>query len=199
MRSDVRLSFPAFTRKYESYLRFLYLDVKCLVTTGLGNLMEPIACAYEITWVHPDGTRATNADVDHAWHTVKSHPEMAVHGGNDFQFLPGNEIRATEDSINALVDRKMNSIDAALRRLFPTWEAWPAECQTATLSMAWAMGVGRIMSAFPHFMAACMRHDWLTASAESHMSEVGQNPSFIARNAANKALFLTAVYPSQMP
>jgi GH24 family phage-related lysozyme (muramidase) len=195
MRTDVRLGFPAFNRRYESYLRFFYLDVKGLVTTGLGNLMEPISVAYEITWVHPNGSRASNADVDHAWHVVKSHQEMAVHGGSAFQFLPGNEIRATEQSINALVDRKMNSCDAALRRLFPTWEAWPSECQTATLSMAWAMGVGKIVSAFPHFMASCMRHDWRTASAECHMSEVGQNTSFVARNEANKQLFLTAACP----
>jgi hypothetical protein len=55
------------------------------------------------------------------------------------------------------------------------------------MSMTWAMGVGRF-TAFPAFKKAIRDLDWITAVAQCHMSETGQNASFHRRNLANAAL-----------
>ena len=48
MRAAVRTSFRAFNAKYEGTVNFMYVDVKNLVTIGVGNLIDPISLAVNL-------------------------------------------------------------------------------------------------------------------------------------------------------
>lgn len=64
MYQSVRDYFNTFQTKFEGYLPFMYLDVKNLVTTGMGNLIDPIGAASSLPWVHKsDGSPASPEEI----------------------------------------------------------------------------------------------------------------------------------------
>jgi len=183
----VRETFPAWSAHFESRLGFLFLDVKGLVSTGVGILLEPLSLALGLPWRRPDGSLASAAEIADAWNEVKARQDLAEEGGGHFAGL--TTLRLSDDDVDAITLRKLDEVEAELRARFPAWERWPADAQLGTLSMAWAMGAG---FRFPHWEAAVERLDFDSAAAESHMSEEGQNESFRRRNAANAILFRNA-------
>ena len=45
MRESVRRGFIGFSAPFEGRLHYMYLDVKGLVTTGVGNLIDSVGAA----------------------------------------------------------------------------------------------------------------------------------------------------------
>jgi GH24 family phage-related lysozyme (muramidase) len=45
MFSSVQSAFRSFTEQFEGCVSFMYLDVKGLVTVGIGNLVDPVGVA----------------------------------------------------------------------------------------------------------------------------------------------------------
>jgi hypothetical protein len=52
-----------FNRPLEGRVPFMYLDVKGLVTTGLGNLIDSTGDAEQLAWQHADGTPASTDEI----------------------------------------------------------------------------------------------------------------------------------------
>lgn len=186
MRQAVELEFPEFCERFEGRLPFMYLDVLGFVTTGVGNLIDPLRAAIYLPWMRADGTPAGPAQISQAWRTVKAQQQWKDMGGMAFASL--TSIRLTEQAIDDLVHQKLMGIEANLKLRFPSWDEFPADAQMGIISMAWAMGEG---FHFPKFQAAAESMDWSTASEECKISETG-NPGVKPRNIANKALFLSA-------
>jgi hypothetical protein len=182
--------FIAFTESLEGHVDWMYLDVKGLVTIGDGNLIDPLSLAHGLVFARPDGTVATASEVSAEWLRVKNRRDMAAGGGGAFANI--THLRATAQSIAALVASKVDRFEADLVLLFPDWDAWPDDPQIAAMSMCWAMGDADLAIEFPHWVAACREEDWAEASRQCHMSEVGQNASFKKRNVANKEMFARA-------
>jgi GH24 family phage-related lysozyme (muramidase) len=180
--------FVEFTRRFEGYLLWFYLDVLGLVTIGFGNLADPFSLVRALVFVRPDGSQATTSEVQADWLRVKAAQHLRLAGGEHFEHL--TSVRATEGSIAALVSAKVSQFEASLRATFPAWDDWPEDCQIAAMSMRWAMG--NRDADYPHWVAACREEDWAEASRQCHMSEVGQNASFRERNAANAEMFARA-------
>lgn len=202
MRQAVLDGFLDWTAKFESYVTYLYLDVVGLVTIGYGNLVDPVETVQGLVFVHPDGSPATQAEVNQAWHTVKAQQASAKQGGAHFaQFT---RIRATEASIRKVCTDKLGQIDHDVRAWFPVWDTFPAKVQLGIASMCWAMGAAKL-SAFPHFRSTINSGKWADVAVphdnpnSCRMSEVNENPSFHARNEANVALFLAAGQPGDDP
>lgn len=188
MRAAVRSAFPLFTQSFEGHLLSFYRDVYDLVSIGDGLLADPISLIAGLEF-EIDGVPCGWSDVTRAWIAVKTSKIYAGNGGKAREFAELTRVRATERTIAHLVDVKLSQCEIVMRRLFPEWDEWPSDPQLACLSMCWAMGPARISLSYPRFIAACRARDWNTAGDECHMSELGQNESFVRRNATNRALF----------
>lgn len=183
MHASVAAAWYAFNEQFEGALPFMYLDVKGLVTTGVGNLIDPISAAVGLPWKNPDGTRASQAAIRAAWETVKNKPGWRLRGGVIYGSL--TTIRLDWPDVEALVRKKLRQIESDIVARFPAFDAWPADAQMGILSMAWAMGPH---FDFPRFASAARRQDFATCADECAISTVG-NPGVAPRNRANAQLF----------
>ena len=193
MYSDVRVAFPAFSVKFEGRVSYMYLDVKGLVTVGVGNLIDPVTLALSLPFVHKsDGVAATQDEIQSDWQAVKSRPDLATARDYLKQFDALTALKLTDDGIDQLVLAKLDSNVTVLKNTaeFADLESWPADAQLGLFSMAWAMGPA-FGPGFPAFRAACAAKDWNTAATESRMDDTN-NPGLTPRNTANHTLFSNA-------
>jgi hypothetical protein len=222
MRDVVHAIFPAFSKKFEGCLPWMYLDfhhdakgnLAPLVTAAIGNLADPVELALEMPWVWPlTGIPCSPDEVRAAWVKVKAATNMAHLGGGAFAGLTA--IRLTPAGITQVSSKRLTLIEMALHAGYPAWESYPASVQLAMLSMSWAMGAARIVpsSAFeyPHFRAAVLSGDWATCAGpagdadrdpacrgqawmnDNHLPGPNPiNPGLHPRNLANRALFQAA-------
>lgn len=190
MYDSVRSNWQKFSSKFEGYLPFMYLDVKGLVTTGMGNLIDPLPQAQALPWRKPDGSFASPNEIGAAWSLVKGRQDMKMKGGGAFSGI--SDLRLDQAGIQQLINGKLDNNDKILLGRFPGMVSWPADAQMGVHSMAWAMGAN---FHFPKFEAAVnsLVPDFKEAAIQSHMNDVG-NPGLVPRNAANVQLFNNAQY-----
>lgn len=191
MYQSVQDAFMAFSTQFEGKVNFMYLDIKGLVTIGIGNLIDPVDAALNLPFVHKaDGSSASQDEIRTEWNSLKSQPDLAQKGYQ--ACAPLTNLMLTDASIAQLVTAKMNQFASTLKATseFSNMDSWPADAQLGLLSMAWAMGPA-FGSSWPHFRAACAANDWSTAAANCQMDETG-NPGLKPRNAADVLLFSNA-------
>lgn len=186
MRASVRERFVWFTSRYEGVVPWMYLDVKGLVTTAIGNLIDPIQYALALPFVRADGSPASKDEIAAEWSRVKSHPTAAMQGHRVLKDV--TSLRLTEDGIAKVVGAKLDQNWTHLRGRFPEIAEWPADAQLATLSMAWACGPA---FRFPMLEASLRSQNFAMAAIECKMSTTG-NPGIVPRNVANKILYRNA-------
>jgi GH24 family phage-related lysozyme (muramidase) len=188
MHPSVLQAFEPFSTKFEGFLPYMYLDIKGLVTTGMGNLIDPIGEALRLPWKRPDGSLASQDEIRAAWNAVKARTDLAPKFGQAFAGV--TTLRLDKEGIEQLIARRLKENEDYLRTKFPGYGTWPADAQLGLHSMAWAMGPG---FKFPAFEAAVNREppDFHAAAAASHMNDAG-NPGLTSRNKANFELFTNA-------
>ncbi len=193
MRAAVLAAFPEFTTKFEGRLNFMYLDALGLVTTGVGNLIDPVGAALALPWVHSDNSPASAAEITEEWNKIKGLSSLDQRGGAVYGSY--TSLHLTDDAIDSLVQSKLQANEAELQRYFPDWDNWPADAQMGALSMAWAMGAG-FPETFKNFVAAANTGDWMTAATQSQMAPT---PGIAPRNAADLLLFQNAAVANANP
>lgn len=190
MRAVVTGAARAFQTKYEGRCAFLYVDLLGLVTTGIGNLVDPVAKALALPWRRPDGSLATLNEIQEEWIEVKDRQDLRGRPISERAAI--TTLHLLESDIDSLFDRETARMWAQIVAGYPGAETWPAAAQLGTLSMSWAMGVGRIVPGetfeYPHFRAAALAQDWASCASECRMQGVGIE----GRNEANERLFLAA-------
>lgn len=188
LRQSVVNAFTPFTTKFEGYTPYMYTDVKGLVTTGIGNLIDngSPGPALTLPWKRADGSAASQAEIQAAWYAVKNAwPDVQSVASQSLTSL-----RLDSSGIAQVVRSKLEQNHDFLRTKFPGYVNWPADAQLGLHSMAWAMGPG---FNFPAFMAAVNQPtpDFVTAASQSHMNAAG-NPGLVPRNTATNELFTNA-------
>lgn len=173
----------------------MYLDVKGLVTAGMGNLIDSPTQAQQLPFFFRNDSShfATADEIAEDWQRVKDRQDLKLRGGGVFRDVA--LLRIDRPTIEALVARTLDGFENTLKTgtpEFADFDNWPADAQLGLLSMAWPMGaafaqVGRI----PSFRAACAAYDFDRAAQESRMNETG-NPGLAPRNRANLILFTNA-------
>ena len=177
-----------FSEPLEGRVHSMYLDIKGLVTTGVGNLIDSVAAAQRFPWRKDfgKGRLATPAEIAAAWRELKSRQDLAkLHWAYAAKL---NDLRLTDEDIDALVTEKLFEFEAYLERHhFPDWRDFPADAQLAICSMAWACGPGfpRIFKNFARFASL---QQWANAKACCTIREAG-NPGVVPRNVANRFCF----------
>jgi GH24 family phage-related lysozyme (muramidase) len=195
MRESVRAAFKAFSVRFEGEVPFMYLDIKGLVTIGVGNLIDSVAQAQQLPFFFKDepGRRASPGEIAEDWQRVKGRQDLRSQGGMVFRNVA--QLRISQETINQLVVRTASSYEATLKASTPEFakfDYWPADAQLGLLSMAWAMGPGFATGGrWPLFRAACKSQDWDQAARQSRMNDTN-NPGLRPRNTANFILFTNA-------
>lgn len=184
MKPSVPPVFIAVSSRLEGVVPWMYLDILGLVTTGIGNLIDPLPKGLPFT--RADGTSASGCEIEAEWRSVKSAKYLAKAGHLAAKTI--TQLRLTPEGLRQVVTAKMAEMEAHLKRRFPPFETWPADAQLATMSMAWACGPG---FRFPALAAALLAGDFVKASATCHINETG-NQGVIPRNVMNKRLYLNA-------
>lgn len=190
MRDSARKAFIQFSKPLEAWVSFPYLDVKGLLTVGMGNLIEPIsnpdtlALPWTILFLRP----ALANEIREGLVNVKSRTDLCKKGGGAFADV--SPLRLRDDAIEALIDKRITVDETNLRKYFPKYDEWPADAQLGLMSLAWAMGPDFDQhDAWPAFTKAvdADKPDWLTAAAQSHVWNANAD-----RNAATHECFVNA-------
>lgn len=177
----------------------MYLDVKGLVTTGTGNLIDPVGSALALPWQNSDGSSASQQQISDAWNAVKNAAQPGTVGGKDYanikmagQFAGLTSIRLSTTALQNLFNGTASSFESTLKGYFPNWDKLPAPAQLCIMSMAWALGP-HFPANYPKFTAALKATpiQWDIAIKESYIPDTN-NPGLVPRNAANKALLTIA-------
>ncbi|MEU6408368.1 hemopexin repeat-containing protein [Microbispora sp. NPDC046933] len=185
---SVRDFFPEFSEQFEGRVPYLYQDVKGLVTTGVGNLVDSPEEAAALPFVHKDtGTPATREEIVAEWHRIKNAPDLARKGHLAAKAMHTLELPGA--AINELVRKRFDINEARLSAFFPGWADWPADARLGAHSIAWTGSY--FPTRWPGFTAAANAGRWEEAAAQSHLREDG-NPGIAPRNRANLHLFRNA-------
>jgi GH24 family phage-related lysozyme (muramidase) len=187
----VARAFFSFSEQFEGYVLSPYLDVKGLVTVGVGNLIDPIGAALALPWKLPDGSLAPPAVVSEQWLRLKARQDLKrLH----WKYAAGlTSIRLTTADVDALVAAKlMANADYMQTHYFQYWPDWPADAQLGVSSMAWACGPA-FPTKFGNFTGFAKKQDWKNAGLCSAIRTEG-NPGIIPRNKANLLLFNNAAF-----
>jgi len=192
MHQSVISKLPEFLKQYEGKVNFMYLDVKGLVTIGIGNLIDPVDNALKLEFRKKGGSGAvSSAEIIAEWNTVKSRTDLAPKGGSAFASITTLEL--TDSGITTMVNEHAKRIEtyittnASALKYYSNFKNWPADAQMAFVGIAW--GVMPLPQFGWHkFPEACKNEDWDTAAKECTIS------SAIAtgRNEAHKTMFLNA-------
>jgi len=192
MWPSVQNAFVEFSSPLEGVLDFMYLDNASApgpyVTTGMGNLIDPIGAALALLWRHnSDNSLASQAEVETEWNTVKARKDLAPKGGGAFKGITSLHIDAA--TINEIVASRLAQNEKILMARFANYTSLPADAQLGLHSMAWNMGAA---FGFPKFSEAILNSDFTTAANECKISNGSE-----ARNTADKQLFENAALVEQ--
>ena len=101
MRQAVANKWLSINSQWEGYLPYMYLDVRGLVTTGMGNLIDPISLATALPWQRADGSPASQSEIVAAWQAVKARTDLESGYGQAYAQV--TSLRLSKEAINALV------------------------------------------------------------------------------------------------
>lgn len=190
MRQSVIDNWHRFSEPLEGRVNSMYLDVKGLVTTCVGNLIDTPQEAAKLPWRHgAGGPLATREEVFRAWQTLKSRQDLAKLHWKYAAKL--NDLRLTEEAMDELVASKRDEFYAYLRKHhFSEIDSFPADAQLGIMSMAWACGPG-FPRTFANFKRVVLAGDWNGAAESCKIREEG-NPGVVPRNKANRRCFQNA-------
>jgi hypothetical protein len=196
MWPEVQQNFRSFNETFEGSISYMYVDVKQLVTIGVGNLIDPIdlATTLPFKWknkpeVAMPGALATADDITEEWNCIKNDPTLAEKGASACE--PITNLELDDNAINSLIQQRLLANESYVKQVFGNWEGWPADAQMAVMSMAWAVGAAGVLDGFPKFCTACADENFSEAATECEISAEG-NPGVVPRNQANKTLLLNA-------
>ena len=190
MKQAVLDIFPSWSAQFEGRVHWMYLDIKGLVTTGVGNLIDPEPSAQSLHWKHPDGSLATPFEIQSEWTVIKSHHELAHEGFRAAGVIA--KLRIDDQQIDDLILYHLQQDEKFMLRTLKDFESWPADSQLATCSMAWACGAG-FTAKFQHWLACALKQDWNGCATNCEMNAT-HNPGLKPRNNANFALFTAAAH-----
>lgn len=206
MRESARQAFVPLTVAFEGgYIDWMFPDVKTLISTGFGLLLDPVALAIGLPWRRPDGALASREEIVAEWARLKKYVEE--NPGSEFRsyktFAPLTTLRLRREGLDRAFEGKVHQNEMVLRKGFPEWDEWPADAQLGVMSMAWACGPAFYLPTagrnyWPRLTAALRTRDFRVAAVECFMNEEKKNPGIVPRNRANKTLFLNAALVQEL-
>lgn len=196
MYPRVRAAWRPWNKPFEGVIYWMYLDTHNppLVTTGMGNMIDPVSLALGLPWTIGDsGIYATQEQIEAEWRTVRADTALSRAGAIAARRV--TKLRLSDAAIDVLIGQRLDANEAELKThpSFAALDDWPADAQLGIFSMAWAMGPDfsgtALHQKWPSFSAACAKQDWIAASRDDQMKG---SPDPVKRNAATSMAFLYA-------
>ena len=200
MRKAVQTAWVPFNHDLEGVVFHMYQDARGLVTTGVGNLIDPLGEYVHLPWQMPDGSLASGDEVRAQWRKVKTAKDIARLGGNHPKQRALTTIRLGQHAVDVLIRNKLYQDREQLTKRVPGYVEWPASAQLALHSMAWALGPAFLDKGWPKFKRAALACDFVTMAAECELGP--PHGTIIERNRRNRLLFehaATATDPDEIP
>ena len=193
MHQSVRNRLSSFLKDYEGKVGYMYLDVKGLVTVGVGHLIDPVnrATSLKFGYKGSPGSSASAGEVAAEWQLVKSRKDLAPQGSA--AFAPITKLELSDAGIEQMVLQAAGAIEdyiksnASARAYYADWDRWPADAQLGFLGVAWG-GIPLPQFGWHRFPEACKAQDWASAAKECRIS----SPIAAGRNEAHKRMFENA-------
>lgn len=192
MHQSVKTALPGFLAKYEGKVNFMYLDVKGLVTIGIGNLIDPVNSALKLEFQSKGGGGPVGTgDVIAEWNTVKARKDLMMKGSAAFDAI--TRLQLTERGIATMVNDHAQAIETYITtntsasKFYSNFKNWPADAQLAFMGVAWG-GIPIPQFGWHKFPEACKNEDWDTAAKECTINSAIAS----GRNEAHKTMFLNA-------
>lgn len=191
MHQSVKAGLSSFLTQYEGKANFMYLDVKGLVTTGIGHLIDPVNRAMSLEFGTAGGGVADAGTVAKEWTTVKGRIDLIHRGAAAFAGI--TNLRLTELGIQNMVLSHAAGIvnyittNASARTFYSNFENWPADAQLGFLGVAWG-GIPIPQFGWHKFPLACRDEDWDKAASECYI----KSPLAAGRNEAHRLMFRNA-------
>lgn len=170
-------------KTFEGDIPHMYLDTRGYVTAAVGHLLLTVMDAYKLPFLLPNGQPADQQDIFNDFQAIKRSEAGKLPG----YYARIADLRLSQPARDALLLEDIQAAYAGMKHHVEI-DAFPGAAQNAVLNMAFQLGVEKLVGTYPHFMAACERHDWKQCAAECHI-----NGAPDARNAANKNFFLSLV------
>lgn len=197
--ADNLAAWHEFSAPLEGRVYSMYCDIRGLVTTGVGLLIDPMWSALQLPWrVHdpgttpapPDAKLATRKQIETAWRDIKANSGRLSKLHWKYA-ARRNTLRLSERDVDEIVKRKLFDFESYMAaRHFPSWSDFPADAQLAICSMAWACGPG-FPATFKNFTRFATKQDWPNAALCAKIREAG-NPGIVPRNRHNQTCFANA-------
>jgi len=197
LQRSVLDALPGLFGKWEgAALPYMYTDSKGFVTTGTGNLIDPVDRALQLRWRRPDGSVASEGEVRAAWQTVKE----AWPSVQSVRSKTLTDLRLDQAALDGLMGQTIKSFVGYLVKRYPKFSTWPADAQMAILSISWAWGPGfssrwgalgkdfdqAVNATPPKFTEAGS----LMRKASAHEESI--NPGIVPRDIATQAMLVKA-------
>ncbi len=187
MKQQARNYFPGFTDQFEGTVFTMYRDSEGWVTTGRGNLIDPVATGWSLPWKRQDGSRASQSEYIMEWGLIKNTPGLDVDGWKAAARLC--KLHLDKADVDAMVNARLDSNEVILKRRLPSYDSWCADAQLFIHSMAWACGANMN---YPRMFRQLNDGKFLDAIAQCGINS--KRGSIILRNAANRQLLTNAFY-----
>jgi GH24 family phage-related lysozyme (muramidase) len=186
MHALVRQAFGRFNEPLEGRIEHMYLDIKGLVTVGIGCLLTPGEAKLLPFEDRGSGVPADAIDIEAEYADLSKRKHLAKAGHR--AAYAATRLRLPYDEIDALLHRRLALHEAQIR--WRRWEEFPPEAQLAVLSISWAVGPTGLRR-FVRFREACEKFDFHAAAEECEIS-TKDNAGIIERNERNKVLLMQA-------
>jgi hypothetical protein len=192
MHQSVIMALPDFLKQFEGKVNFMYLDVKGLVTIGIGNLIDPINMALKYEFSPKGGSGvASSGEVTAEWQTVKARKDLINAGSSAFNNI--TRLQLSDRGIKSMVLDGAAAIEnyiktnASARTFYGNFDNWPADAQLGFMGVAWG-GIPLPQFGWHKFPDACKDEDWDAASVECKIN----SPLAAGRNEAHQLMFMNA-------
>lgn len=178
---DVRAAavevFPRYSARHEGEFLSPYLDIRGLLTSSIGVLLDPIHLAIDLPWMIGD-RRATRDEIREQWEALKARQDVKSWTAKRQASL--TTIRLSQEASDALVRKRLDANIAYVRKFLHNWDSAPSDAQLAAASLFWAIGAG-VNKTRPAFTAAFNAGDWLACKQHARIRE-DNNPGVVGRN-----------------
>ena len=151
----------------EGRMGWLYLDQSeptPIVTTAIGCALFTLADCLRLDWRNADDSQASDSAIQAAWLRVRSHPELAPHGGGAFETL--TSVRLPEAAIDALVAQRAAELEHDGTPSLPGYADAPDAAQVGAMRLWWATGAHGFAARWPRFCAAFNAARWSECADE---------------------------------
>src|SRR4030095_11530526 len=141
MHQSVKNALHDFLKAYEGKVNYMYLDVKGLVTVGIGHLIDPVNMAHKYEFrTKGGGGPVSIGEITTEWQTVKSRTDLIPKGAGAFG--PITRLELSDNGIKTMVTSSANAIETYIKtngsaqKFYSNFAKWPADAQLAFMGVA---------------------------------------------------------------